>query len=31
MKEKLKAEEKADPGLKIRIFGAIERSGLFGW
>ena len=31
MKEKLREEEKADPGLKIRIFGAIERSGLFGW
>ncbi len=25
MKEKLRAEEKADPGLKIRIFGAIQR------
>ena len=25
MKEKLKAEEKADPGLKTRIFGAIQR------
>jgi len=31
MKEKLRLEEKADPGLKIRIFGAIQRSGLFGW
>lgn len=31
MKEKLRAEEKVDPGLKIRIFGAIERSGSFGW
>ena len=31
MKEMLREEEKADPGLKIRIFGAIERSGLFGW
>ena len=29
MKEKLKAEEKADPGLKVRIFGAIQR-GLWG-
>ena len=31
MKEKLRAEEKSDPGLKVRIFGAIQRSGLFGW
>ena len=29
MKEKLRAEEKADPGLKVRIFGAIQR-GLWG-
>jgi len=31
MKEKLRTEEKSDPGLKKRIFGAIRRSGLFGW
>ena len=31
MKQKLREQEKADHGLKDRIFGAICRSGLFGW
>lgn len=31
MKERLRQEEKADHGLKDRIFGAVCRSGICGW
>lgn len=31
MKERLREEEKLDKGLKIRLFGALCRSGICGW